>query len=610
MRILGSFFLLLGLLVAQFGYGKFILSKFKSASGFESSNGLATKSALGQVFTGAVFTIFALISSLNVYAVLSLVIPGLVLSCKPRIMFSKFSFTSLRPTIFRNPESFFWGGVFLLFLIGQTLRVLSRPVSDGLAYYLAQPKIIAHSHQLIDLIGYSPFLQSSSLVEVNNAAAYLLSGEIGLRFYLLSSGLLLVKSVVEICKLIGMSMNSIKIIILLVVTSTFITNTMADGKTDNVSALWFMAAFWVLILALKSNHKWLFLLSGAFITSSILSKISYAILIPPLFWFSWWYFRGNNLKRLSRSGLYFGIGSLLTFFLNSVKNLIAFGEPLAPFHFFKTQSGTEFFSQSWFSAENTKWILLSYPIALFFGKYPMQYGNLSPFAFLAIPLAFGNWLRPRIKITTIQSLGIMGLLGICSWVMLKPSVLAPRYITPAFIFLYILIAQISSKNLQRIKSRIGRIIFYTVVSFSFILTLSQSWISNDLSYYRPAFGAEKQLYSEVSKSSQHKGLIYLNTYNSSMLADTALACSSAIHPFTPGKYENTDPEIWLQLKNQGFRYVISDESTHLPMSNLPTTGNKVSTINEVVSVRYSENLVSYEIRTSEEAGVSLKKGCG
>ena len=260
--------------------------------------------------------------------------------------------------------------IILSLLAPQVVRLMGRPISDALAYYLVQPKLIALTHQLTVHNGYDAFLQSSAFLEINNAAVCMYTGEIGMRAYLTLSGIVLFRVVWEICQQFEISLFATKIVLFLLATSTFITNTLADGKTDNVSTLWFMAAFSIYVVSLNQWNKKLFVLFGVILSAAVLSKISFLVLVPALVYF---FFiesskRPNKKKILAVICIVTGMG--LPALINSLKNLIVFSDPLAPFVSRFANHDTQLFTQEWFSTGNTKWILISYPLALLFWSVP------------------------------------------------------------------------------------------------------------------------------------------------------------------------------------------------------------------------------------------------
>jgi len=126
-----------------------------------------------------------------------------------------------------------------------------------------------------------------------------------------------------------------------------------------------------------------------------------------------------------------------------VKNAILFGAPLAPF----LGGGKDsYLEQVWFSPEVTLRIILSYPFALVFGRYPMQGGGLSvimaafaPLVFLAFKPRFGR--GSLLLVVTAAALA-----GTIAWMLLRPSVIAPRYIL-ATLMLFVPIVACSAERI-------------------------------------------------------------------------------------------------------------------------------------------------------------------
>jgi hypothetical protein len=106
------------------------------------------------------------------------------------------------------------------------------------------------------------------------------------------------------------------------------------------------------------------------------------------------------------------------------KNWTMSNEPLAPFFYFgPPQIDTE---QVYYSAATTMRLVLTYPLALVFGRYWAQHGTLSilfpaflPFGFLR----FAQGPRCRLLLFTLAAL-----FGLLVWIALRPSTFAPRYI--------------------------------------------------------------------------------------------------------------------------------------------------------------------------------------
>jgi hypothetical protein len=317
-------------------------------------------------------------------------------------------------------------------------RSFGWPDGDAMAFYLAQPKLIAYTGAFIPLPDYESFAEIGLYAEMHSAVMYLFDGEMAARAWLWQAGILLVGTIVALCSEIGLSSGARILASVLLLTSTAIIFVMTDGKTDHVGTTWAMAS---LLVAL--TIEWHFPWRSAFLAALLaglacFAKLSFLVGLPIVLVVvasdRLLETRTNGrttslLLRCCFVGGVVGVGAMLSWTPLVIKNLLVYGEPLAPFLYLDGEHG-QLLNQIWFSSENTHWILLSYPIALIFGKYPMQHGNVSPMFLAFLPMLFLAWRNgfrpPRSAVT----LAIAGLIGVGIWMLLRPSALAPRYILP------------------------------------------------------------------------------------------------------------------------------------------------------------------------------------
>ena len=610
MKLVGDLALLLILVIAQHGFGDYVFGRVVTKESRNTPNMLGVKSALGQGITSVVFLSLALVSEFNKLAIATVIFVGFLLAVRnmhiTEILQGR-KRVVIREKIKTGPFAF-WILALSIFLISMLIRSLSRPVSDALAYYLVQPRVIAINEKLTVVRDYENFVQSSAFIEMNLASVYSLSGELCTRLYLLYSGLLLLKVVIEICSLLKLSSLAKQVSIALLITSTFITNTMADGKTDNVSTYWFMSAFALLLIALNKSKNKIFILLGLLLGLSVLSKISYAAILPGLFLFALYRSKRLQVKEMNKKILFTFIGLSIIFLINAAKNHVIFSQLFVPF-FSGDNSNVVLLNQEWFNSENTKLILLTYPLLLIFGKLPMQYGTLSPLILAAAPFFFNSSLRKNQIKGDNLAIFFTSVLSILIWIAAKPSVFAPRYIAPAYILLLIVISLLVSQVINQIYFNTTLRIVVVLVLAQLVLQTTQTFISNDRTFYFNSVQDENRLYQDVDIKLERDSLIYLNTYNSGMLSDKALICSSAIQEFDINHSPDSTRDIWGDLYAQGFRIVITDSSTHQELSTIKESSLGRSTNFEIKSIKYSSNLTLHTIISKSDLEIEQRKRC-
>ena len=128
------------------------------------------------------------------------------------------------------------------------------------------------------------------------------------------------------------------------------------------------------------------------------------------------------------------LGLIIALLPHLIKNGLLFNNPLAPF-------GTDLMNllnQDWFGPATTRRVLLTYPLALTFGDYWGQLGNLSPLILGFLPLAI-FLPRPRNPVTSpLIVLTLAALVGVLAWITIRPSMLLPRYML-ATLLLFVLL---------------------------------------------------------------------------------------------------------------------------------------------------------------------------
>ncbi len=463
----------------------------------------------------------------------------------------------------------------ILLVIGTGLGALILPPKgDAAAFYMVYPKIIAATGLLEPMQG--PFYYFSSIglpVELHYAALMTLGYSQAAKFLIfpiaLSAGVML-SGIVREC---GGKNVAVIITWAMLFSSVTFHHYIYDGKVDLAAAAYGLAAvYWILKSFLKSSSLMPFVLSGWFAGLATVAKFSYllAFSVSMITLFIWLLIiHYSNIKKLnyflikfSKIGFLMIVSFCFAWLPQLIKNLVLFSAPLAPF-LGENISGN-FLKQAWFSDSDTKKIIFTYPFALVFGRYPMQGGGLS-FLFLAfIPFLFclkkpNSWIESRILAVFFASF-----MGILSWVIFKPSVIAPRYILTSLLMLTPIIA-ISAEKFLSINKNSKTLLFGTTLttllailaSFWHILPIPFAIIESFTKENKTCMLASPECtaFLKLSKIVNAGERIFIGSYYPYWLNSTQLQCRDTLLE----QQEITSEENLLYwLKKNGFSYIIVD----------------------------------------------------
>lgn len=448
MSLIYSILIVIIYCLACFGIGRFAMSAIRvRRSGAVPALTFAVATfILGQAVLAAIWVPIGLVGQLNIYFVGIVLLVGVI----PAIPCLKEFSHSFAPAIKSGFQKFLgadlpfqiiaagtFGLMFLFFLSA----LVSGPLGDAEAYYMAYPKVMAASGHLSEMPGlYSPFSQIGILGELHFSALMTLGVTEASKLLVLpiavSAGLMLAL----ICKQAGVNREGQWMSFVILFTSTGFTNHIWDGKVDVFPvALGLVAVYWIMSEERLSEAglRVIGLVSGF----ALVAKFSYIpILVPSFFLLIAWrlyvstegeFSPREYIHKLTVDSVALGFWFSIAWVPHLFKNWILFDAPLAPFIGMAPS-----LSLPWFSSEDTEWILKTYPLALVFGRYPGQSGNLSFLWLALLPLVFFAPRKNPILNSPLVQLTVIGIVGVIIWMLIRPSWIAPRYI---FISLALLI---------------------------------------------------------------------------------------------------------------------------------------------------------------------------
>ncbi len=378
----------------------------------------------------------------------------------------------------------------LCFAIGS---IIKSPTGDAEAFYMVLPKIMAYTGTLQPPANYISFSQIGLSGEMHFAALMVIAGPVASKFFVWFTALAAAVMLLIIGRLAGLKAKGQIIVLILLFTSTAFTNYIMDGKVDVFGAAFGLAAYYWVLQTKRENGWTPLALTGLFAGLAFIAKFSNILVISPgiLTILSWNIY--SDSRKIKESFKRFVISAIISLgiiglfiFISAIphltKNAIIYGEPLAPFFFFKPQ-GSSWIEQVWYSAQTTKFILLTYPFALTFGQYPMQDGNLSVLIFAFLPLIF---LKQNNSIIKKQILTV-ALIGLAIWMIMRPSVLSPRYILATLLLFGVVMASGFENLLNQQKYYILKFIGISMMLVILLVSIAGQWRLSKL-FVRLIFG--------------------------------------------------------------------------------------------------------------------------
>lgn len=512
--------------------------------------------------------------------------------------------TAWRPSIGREEKPFAIAAIAAMILFAPLS--LLPPGTDAMAFYISQPKLIAATHSFTPLASYEAFAQLGLSSEMHYAALFALGGDhiggLAGKLFIWVVGAANLSTAWGIGQRLKLAPLGCWFIVILILTSTAVTLILWDGKTDLVPAGLALAAIYFLLA--PELRKGDIGAAGACTGLACVGKLSFVpsfgLTIGLLFLRRLYLDRdpGSSLvKHVAATGALFAAFAAIPFAFLVLKNTIVAGEPLAPFFFFGDTTPFPL-DQVWFSPENTRWILSTYPLALVFGQYPMQHGNISVLLLAMCPLLLLPAVRKAAN-GTVLWLAVAGIAGTIAWVVLRPSVLAPRYILPSLLVLTPAVA-VAMVWFWRLNAA-ARVVLTVAVAAPMLLTASESLalINMHRTYLvrLPAkLGSPIWRTADIANNSKRPDTRVFNLmYYSSMYRADLLKCMLALDPDTTKAMKTSTADFWTALYKRGVTHISYDKLTHKPRLANPLDPLAAPPWLDVKETRLNDRFSSFEL---------------
>lgn len=481
--------------------------------------------------------------------------------------------------------SWYWKGLGLLiamiFLNLGLIAVANPPLSDAAAFYMVLPKIMAASLRLVPQPNYYIFSQIGLSGEMHYAALMSIASPQAAKLIVWFTTLALVGILIGLNTIVGNSGIGKIASLALLFTSTTVTYLIFDGKVDILGGALALAAYYWALLTEKVPGRAPYVLAGLFTGFAIVAKLSsIPILVPGIIILIIWnnFTRQvaqkeryvNTMKCLCIAGLITACATIPHF----IKNYALFGEPFAPLLFLKP-GGKLWAEQAYFSYEATKYIILTYPIALVYGKYPMQGGNISVLMLAFAPLLLVFPEHNTIAARRLRQVMVIALVGLVSWVLVRPSWILPRYIMAPLFLLIPLVARgverlysEQAENIKLLRRAVFLAMLFTVCTMVIYHgTLFKKFtrhIISEPSDYSPNYTVSAFEYiNRVVQPGER--ISFAGSYGYFFSPEVLQCMNGPDEQEIFAKVSNT-PLFWSYLYDRGFNYLFLDKVTHVKMA--------------------------------------------
>ena len=361
-------------------------------------------------------------------------------------------------------------------------------------------------------------------------------------------------------------------------SSLTLTYHILDGKVDLFSAAMGIAAcYWLLQAGRNPGQQGLLHLAGVFMGFALLCKITLLVaLVPGMVLLRVWQlsvqtetFPGWSFlaRHCLQSALVAMTWILITSIPQLIKNAQLFGEPFAPFVLFN--GGSSMTDQTWFSPAMTRYIVAIYPFALVFGKFPMMGGTVSALVLMFLPLVFFVAPSSAWRRSVLLQLACVGLVGLTLWILVRPSVLAPRYILPPLMLLILPAAYAAEwlsdrKNTSLVLSSccLGAFLVIEFVTLKYAINIDHVVDESVCFFSRPLEECDHPSYRAINFVNQHVGKnerVFLAMHARYWFRGDLLKQLDCTNEHTEVLEKKTSVERWDAIRRGGFRYLIFDQ---------------------------------------------------
>jgi hypothetical protein len=556
----------------------------EEGAGVPAPPAFATAFLLGQVVWAGLWMGLLLAGRFHVPVIVAGLAVGLLAGARPAWRLFRAVWRSVRAALAGSCQEDWpwriaaWVCVALVLLWG--LGALFIPVpshGDAVECHMAQAKLFAYTGRLELLRTREFFYIIGVYGELHQAALLALGAGVYAKAFAYPCALALLVLLLSLGSRVGLGRRGQWILLAIVLSSSTVTLFISDGKVDLYGgALSVGALYWALQTG-GPLRRTAICFAGLLAGSAMVAKLTFCLsLFPPLVLLVFGQLAAAREKPWERAAwwsyaralLWLGVCMLPMWILHFLKNAQLYGEPFGPLFYFAPHPELQSMNATWLDAETVRRILWTYPLALTFGKYFCQYGNLSPLVLAFAPLAL---LLPRSSLgwrSPFRQVALAGLFGLVLWMVFRSAYMVPRYLLPSLLLLAVWAARAAEFASQSgFRPRAARL----VICFCLLAVLAmmtgklkktprQVWVA----LTHPNFVSDRETYRavEVVNGQARPGeRVFAATFSLFWLRGDLLATIQ--RPDKEGPSGAATPQAsWSQLYRDGFRYLVWHEKKY------------------------------------------------
>lgn len=482
-------------------------------------------------------------------------------------------------------KNILWAVICIILL--SLLLTSARLGYDAVSDYFSQSKLMASGQEMSSFFPENHMIVSSLHPDILFTILMQTFGDQSARMLSWMNGIAILMMGYAIAERHGMSINSRLYFLILMLTSTFFTDLLGDGKVELICTTPILAALYWMPVSLKSPKKGIFLLIGFLAGFSIISRL-YNIFIVSIFIAIFYiialikstYYKKDvdvriRLNEILGSFLQNTLWILPPILIIGVfhlwQNWVWLGSPLAPLEF---MSKLESSNWEWqFDPNSLRILRILYPLTVTFLNSPQSLGNITPLFISFLPFWIFKDIRHKMKTSEgLWLLLVTSTITLAIWIIFFYTVVEIRYVMFIWVLLFLPSSLLIEHTLENqtvfIKSisysLIGLLVVYIALRTIFISITTYSPV--DLYGQAHCSGVSFcNFFNPINELAKPGDRVFaLNAYRYYFRNDL-FDCSTRAHEYSKLKTlaSENSPDFWVELYRQGYRFIAFEENFSL-----------------------------------------------